>query len=83
MRMLEARYFAAYRNLTQVALSLILPVPMITLLILTRHRDVMGSCASGSFAGAAVGGAAIVPALNLLLVLQIAGVVPPAFAAAG
>jgi manganese transport protein len=70
--------------LSQVALSLILPVPMITLLILTRHRDVMGSCANGSFTVAtATASAAIVLVLNLLLVLQIAGVAPPAFAAAG
>jgi manganese transport protein len=70
--------------LSQVVLSLILPVPMIALLILTRHRDVMGSCASGSFTvAAATAAAAIVLVLNLLLVLQIAGVAPPAFVAAG
>src|SRR5690349_16223290 len=33
--------------LSQVALSLILPVPMIALLILTRRRDIMGSYANG------------------------------------
>src|ERR1700756_2841527 len=32
--------------LSQVALSLVLPVPMIALLILSRRRDLMGSCAS-------------------------------------
>jgi manganese transport protein len=70
--------------LSQVALSLILPVPMIALLILTRRRDVMGSYASGRFTmAAATAAAAIVLALNLLLVLQIAGVPLPAFAAAG
>ena len=61
--------------LSQVVLSLILPVPMIALLILARRRDVMGSCASGSLAmAAATVAAATVLALNLLLVLQIAGV---------
>jgi manganese transport protein len=70
--------------LSQVVLSLILPVPMIALLILTRRRDVMGSSASGSFTvAAATAAAAIVLVLNLLLVLQIAGVAPRAFAAAG
>jgi manganese transport protein len=70
--------------LSQVALSLILPVPMIALLALTRRRDVMGSCASGSLAmAAATTAAAIVLMLNQLLVLQIAGIAPPAFVAVG
>jgi manganese transport protein len=65
--------------LSQVALSLILPVPMIALLILTRRNDVMGSCANGRITTAAVSGAAaIVLLLNLLLVLQIAGIPLPA-----
>jgi manganese transport protein len=70
--------------LSQVALSLILPVPMIALLILTRRRDVMGSYANVRLTmAAATAAAAIVLALNLLLVLQIAGVPLPGFAAAG
>ena len=57
--------------LSQVALSLILPVPMIALLVLTRRRDIMGSCASGSLTmAAATAAAAVVLALNVLLVLQ-------------
>lgn len=65
--------------LSQVALSLVLPVPMIALLILTRRRDIMGSCASGSLTMAAAGAAAaVVLALNLLLVLQTVGVPLPA-----
>ena len=57
---------------------------MIALLILTRRREVMGSFASGFLTmAAATAAAAIVLALNLLLVLQIAGVPLPAFAAAG
>ena len=67
--------------LSQVVPSLILPVPMIALLILTRRRDVMGSYANGRFtAAAATAAAAIVLALNLLLVLQIAGAPLPALA---
>jgi manganese transport protein len=56
---------------------------MIALLILTRRRDVMGSYANGRLTMAAATAAAIVLALNLLLVLQIAGVPLPAFASAG
>jgi manganese transport protein len=57
---------------------------MITPLILTRRRDVMGSHANGRLTmGAATAAAAIVLALNLLLVLQIVGVPLPAFASAG
>jgi manganese transport protein len=67
--------------LSQVVLSLILPVPMIALLILTRRRDVMGSCANGRLTmTAATVAAAIVLVLNLLLVLQIAGAPLPALA---
>jgi manganese transport protein len=70
--------------LSQVALSLVLPVPMIALLILTRRRDVMGSCASGFLTmTAATAAAADVLVLNLLLVLQIAGARVPGFASAG
>jgi manganese transport protein len=65
--------------LSQVALSLILPVPMIALLILTRRRDVMGSYANGRLAkAAATAAAAVVLALNLLLILQTLGVPLPA-----
>jgi manganese transport protein len=67
--------------LSQVALSLILPVPMIALLILIRRRDVMGSCASGSVTiAAATTAAVIVLMLNLLLVLQTLGVPLPGLA---
>ena len=70
--------------LSQVALSLVLPIPMIALLLLTRRRDLMGSCASGFLTTAATTtAAAIVLMLNLILVLQIAGVPLPGFGAAG
>src|SRR5260370_39620109 len=70
--------------LSQVVLSLVLPVPMIALLLLLRRRDLMGSCASGFLTMAATTtAAAIVLMLNLILVLQIAGVPLPGFDAAG
>jgi manganese transport protein len=70
--------------LSQVVLSLVLPVPMIALLLLTRRRDLMGSCASGFLTMAATTtAAALVLMLNLILVLQIAGVPLPGLAAAG
>jgi manganese transport protein len=70
--------------LSQVALSLILPAPMIALLILTRRRDVMGSYANGRRTRAAASAAAaIVLALNLLLLLQTFGVPLPAVSTAG
>jgi len=61
--------------LSQVVLSLILPVPMIALLVLTRRREIMGSYANGRLTMvAATIAAAVVLALNLLLVLEVAGV---------
>jgi len=71
--------------LSQVALSLVLPVPMIALLILTRRRDIMGSCAGGFLTmAAATVAAAVVLALNVLLVAQICGgPLPAALAVAG
>ena len=65
--------------LSQVVLSLTLPVPMIAVLILTRSPEVMGSYASAFPTMAA----AVVLALNLLLVLQITGAPLPALAGAG
>jgi manganese transport protein len=66
---------------SQVALSLVLPVPMIALLILTRRRDIMGSCASGFLTMAcATTAAAAVLMLNALLVLESLGVPLPGLA---
>jgi manganese transport protein len=60
--------------LSQVVLSLILPIPMVALLILTQRRDVMGSYANGRLMTmAALAAAAVVLMLNFLLVLEIAG----------
>jgi manganese transport protein len=70
--------------MSQVALSLLLPVPMISLLILIRRSAVMGSCASGFLTMAAATTAAVVVLiLNLLLVLQTVGVPLPGLAANG
>jgi manganese transport protein len=64
--------------LSQVVLSLILPVPMIALLVLTRRREVMGSYANGRLTMVtAIAAATVVLGLNLLLVLQLAGVPLP------
>ena len=60
--------------LSQVVLSLVLPVPLVALILLTSRRDVMGVFANGfvtrMFAGLA---AAVVVALNLFLLAQAAG----------
>jgi manganese transport protein len=69
--------------LSQVVLSLILPAPMIALLILARAAMSWVPTRAGLLAmAAATVAAAIVLALNLLLVLQIAGVPLDGFVAA-
>ena len=56
--------------LSQVVLSLVLPAPMIALLIFTARRDVMGSFANSRLTNAAaIVAAAVVLALNLVLLL--------------
>jgi manganese transport protein len=61
--------------LSQVVLSLVLPVPMIALLVLSGRRDVMGAfVARRTTQVAAVVAAAVVLALNLVLLLQTAGI---------
>jgi manganese transport protein len=60
--------------LSQVILSLVLPVPMIALLVLSGRRDVMGAFACSRIVQvSAVVAAVVVLALNLLLLLQTAG----------
>ncbi len=60
--------------LSQVVLSLVLPVPLIALILLTSRRDVMGDFVNGVFGRAMAGLAAgIVVALNLFLLAQAAG----------
>jgi manganese transport protein len=58
--------------LSQVVLSLVLPVPMVALLLLSRRRAVMGSFAMGDGVGLLACGAAVVTVgLDGVLVVQI------------
>ncbi len=61
--------------LSQVVLSLVLPVPMIALLVLSGRRDVMGTLRQLArwCSAIAVVAATVVLALNLVLLLQTAG----------
>jgi manganese transport protein len=64
--------------ISQVVLSLVLPVPMIALVMFTRRRDIMGQFANRrSTNAAAIIGTAIVLALNTVLLLQTCGVAIP------
>jgi len=61
--------------ISQVILSLALPVPMIALVMFTGRRDIMGAFANGwLLQAAAIVGMAIVLALNVVLLMQSAGV---------
>ncbi len=61
--------------LSQVVLSLALPVPMVSLLLLMQRRSVMGAYAMRpAVAALAWSATAVVLALNALLLLQMAGV---------
>ncbi len=63
---------------SQVVLSLVLPVPMIALLVLAGRPEVMGAFASRRITHiGAVAAATIVLALNLVLLLQTAGIPVP------
>jgi signal transduction histidine kinase len=64
--------------LSQVVLSLVLPIPMIALLILTRRADVMGRSTNGRCIGAAaIVAASVVIGLNILLIVGVCGVALP------
>lgn len=64
--------------ISQVILSIALPLPMITLVMFTRRRDIMGEFANGWLTTfAAITGAGIVLFLNVLLVLHTFGVSIP------
>jgi manganese transport protein len=68
--------------LSQVVLSIALPLPMITLLMFTRRTDIMGQFANGrltNFIG--IAGTVVVLSLNVLLIMQALGV--PLTSAAG
>jgi manganese transport protein len=64
--------------ISQVLLSLALPLPMITLIMFTRRADVMGQFANGRIGNvAAMLGATAVLCLNAILVLETIGVPVP------
>jgi manganese transport protein len=61
---------------SQVVLSLTLPIPMVALLLFTAQRNVMGEAVNGRVTTlVAITAAVIVSALNLVLLLQSVGVV--------
>ncbi len=64
--------------LSQVVLSIALPLPMIALLMFTRRRDIMGTFANRPATNvAAIAGAAVVLALNGVLIVQTFGLAIP------
>jgi manganese transport protein len=64
--------------LSQVVLSLALPIPMIALSLFTRRADIMGSFANGRMTRfAVIAGTAVVLFLNTVLLLQTFGVPLP------
>jgi manganese transport protein len=64
--------------LSQVVLSIALPLPMIALYIFTGRRDVMGHFTNGRLTrSAALVGTAVVLALNLFLIIQALGIAVP------
>src|ERR1700736_5783686 len=70
--------------ISQVVLSIALPLPMIALLMFTRRRDIMGRFANNRLTHfAAISGTIVVLSLNVLLILQIFGISIPGLAAAG
>lgn len=67
--------------LSQVILSIALPVPMIALLVFTRRGDIMGRFANHCLTqAAAVAGTVVVLSLNLFLILQVVDVPLPGLA---
>src|SRR5262249_19478224 len=69
---------------SQVVLSIALPLPMIALLLFTRRADIMGRFANSRLTAiAATIGTAVVLLLNAILILQTFGVAIPGLPAAG
>lgn len=61
--------------LSQVALSLVLPVPMIALIFFTSRRSIMGPLANARWlSAAAIAAALVIGALNTLIVLDTVGI---------
>jgi len=70
--------------ISQVVLSLALPLPMVALLIFTRNADIMGRFVNGRLThAAAIVGTIIVLLLNVFLILQTFGVTIPGLSDAG
>lgn len=68
--------------MSQVVLSIALPVPMIALIVFTSRPDIMGDYASGPLVRTlAIIGAAAVLTLNAVLLLQTFGIAIPGLAA--
>ncbi|MGH7227299.1 MAG: Nramp family divalent metal transporter, partial [Gemmataceae bacterium] len=68
--------------ISQVVLSIALPLPMISLLIFTSRRDIMGQFVNSRLTFlAALAGTIVVMLLNFFLIVQILGVPLPGFAA--
>ena len=69
--------------ISQVMLSIALPLPMIALTMFTRRRDIMGQFANGRLTNAvAIAGTVAVLSLNILLILQTFGVAIPGLSTA-
>jgi manganese transport protein len=70
--------------ISQVILSLALPIPMIALLLFTQRPDIMGCFVNGRATGvAAIAGTAVVLFLNTVLLLQTFGVPLPLLEGSG
>jgi manganese transport protein len=70
--------------ISQVVLSIALPLPMIALVMFTRRRDIMGGFANGRVTNVvAISGTIVVLSLNVLLILQFFGITIPGLSAAG
>jgi manganese transport protein len=68
---------------SQVVLSIALPLPMIALLILTGRRDIMGAFTNGRLTRTvAVAATVVVLGLNTFLIMQTLGVAIPGLPAA-
>ncbi len=64
--------------ISQVVLSIALPLPMIALVLFTRRSDIMGAFTNSRLTNTiAIGGTAIILALNLVLILNTFGVSVP------
>jgi len=64
--------------ISQVILSIALPVPMVALVLFTRNREIMGPFVNRRWTDiAAIGGSVIVLSLNAVLLMQTFGMAVP------